>query len=80
MSNTSGPRGDGGSDVSQFGASGLGEAVFAGYGWQFERWYAGIEAEAEQSQADWSFSKDKADARTTSLDRDDGYGLSLRGG
>ncbi|TDL93573.1 hypothetical protein EBP26_14475 [Stutzerimonas stutzeri ATCC 17588 = LMG 11199] len=79
-STTSGPRGDGGSDVSQFGASGLGEALFLGYGWQFERWYAGIEAELEQSRARWSFSKDKADARTTSLDRDDSYGLSLRGG
>lgn len=79
-STTSGPRGDGGSDVSQFGGSGMGEALFLGYGWQFNRWYAGIEAEIEQSRARWSFSKDKADARTTSLDKDDGYGLSLRGG
>ncbi|MCQ4244569.1 hypothetical protein CXK93_18370 [Stutzerimonas decontaminans] len=79
-STTSGPREDGGSDVSQFGASGLGEALFLGYGWQLDRWYAGIEAEVEQSRAHWSLSKDKADARTTSLDKDDGYGLSLRGG
>jgi hypothetical protein len=79
-STTSGPREDGGSDVSQFGASGLGEALFLGYGWQLDRWYAGIEAEVEQSHAHWSLSKDKADARTTSLDKDDGYGLSLRGG
>ncbi|MDX1724567.1 MAG: outer membrane beta-barrel protein [Pseudomonas sp.] len=77
---TSGTRGGDGSDTSPFGAPGFGEALFLGYGQQFQRWYLGIEAEAEQSQARWSFSKDKADARSTSLDKDDSYGLSLRGG
>lgn len=54
--------------------------LFVGYGRQFGRWYLGAEAEGETSQADWSFAKSKADARSSSLDKDDSYGLSLRGG
>lgn len=79
-SKTSGSRGDGGSDVSPHGADGFGELLFVGYGRQFGRWYLGAEAEGETSQADWSFAKSKADARSSSLDKDDSYGLSLRGG
>lgn len=77
---TSGSRGDGGLDISPHGADGLGEVLFFGYGRQFGRWYLGIEAEGETSQADWAFSKSKPDARSSSLDKGDSYGLGLRGG
>lgn len=77
---TSGSRGDGGSDISPHGADGFGELLFAGYGRQFGRWYLGAEAEGEISQSEWSFAKSKDDARSSSLEKDDSYGLSLRGG
>lgn len=79
-SETSGSRGDGGSDVSPHGADGFGELLFAGYGRQFGRWYLGAEAEGEISQSEWSFAKSKDDARSSSLEKEDSFGLSLRGG
>ena len=77
---TSGSRGGDGYDVSPHGAPGFGELLFAGYGRQLGRWYLGAEVEAERSQADWSFAKGKGDARSSSLEKVDGYALSLRGG
>lgn len=71
---------DNASDQGDMGGSGGAEALFFGYGLEFQRWYLGLEGEVEQSQADWSHSKGKTEARSSSLGRDESYALSLRAG
>lgn len=73
--------GEGGTDQMDMGkANGLTGGVFAGYGRMWNRWYYGLELDAEDSNASWFHSKDKADARTMSLEKNGSYGLGLRGG
>ena len=77
---TIGTRGSHGSDSGDFGAHGAGAGLFAGYGWIRGRWYGGIELEAEASDTDWFHSKDKPASRTSSVDKEESYGLALRAG
>lgn len=74
-------RSDGGTDEMDLGKNGgQTSGFFAGYGRMWNRWYYGLELEAETSSANWYHSKTKADARTMSLDKNDSVGLSVRGG
>ncbi|HUW27407.1 MAG TPA: outer membrane beta-barrel protein [Sulfuriferula sp.] len=73
--------GGGGTDEMDMGKQGgVTEGLFAGYGWMLNRWYYGLELEAEDSNASWYHQKVKGDARTMSLEKNRGYGASLRGG
>jgi opacity protein-like surface antigen len=63
-------------DLGKIGGSTYG--LFAGYGQMRNRWYYGIEAEVENSSANWYQSKDKLSARTMSMDKNESYGLALR--
>lgn len=52
--------------------------AFAGYGWTRDRWYMGVEADAERGNAGWSHYKSKANSPYFRVDKGDSYGLSLR--
>ena len=75
-----GLRGGSGIDQGEYADEGAGAGLFAGYGRSFGRWYAGIEADAEDVATDIYHRKDKADSRTLHLARERAYGVSLRGG
>lgn len=75
-----GLRGGSGSDQGEYAESGAGAGLFAGYGLSFERWYLGIEAEADRTATDVYHRKDKTESRTLDIERGDSYGLALRGG
>lgn len=61
---------------ADFGDSDASYGLFAGYGWTLNRWYAGLEAEAESSDSQWS--SNNTGARIFSVDKEHGYGLSTR--
>lgn len=75
-----GERGGSGTDQGEYADAGAGAGLFAGYGRTFNRWYLGIEAEADRATTNVYHRKDKSDSRTLDIGRDDSYGLSLRGG
>ncbi len=77
---SSGPRGAHGLDEGEYGESGDGTGLFVGYGHSFDRWYLGIEAEADRASTDVSHRKDKVQSITLDIDRGDSYALNLRGG
>ena len=72
---------DGGSGTDEMDMAkqgGIDGAVFIGYGWMWHRWYYGVEFDAGTGNPSWYHQKDKADARTMSLEESRGYGPSLR--
>lgn len=78
---TTGPRGEQGTDTSTMVGSGWSSGLFAGWGMLSDHhWYGGVEIETAHSSADWDHTKNKSTSRTFSLDMDDSRGLSLRGG
>lgn len=77
---TSEQRTDGGSDDARYGEAGFAGGVFGGYGWNVKRWYLGLELDADNSNADWYHQKSKSDSRTTSLEKNQSIGASLRAG
>ncbi|MDG4867618.1 outer membrane beta-barrel protein [Guyparkeria sp. 1SP6A2] len=78
---TTGPRGEQGTDTSTMVGSGLNTGLFAGWGLTTrDNWYGGIEVEGARDDADWYHRKNKSSSRTFSLDMNDSFGASLRGG
>ena len=78
---TSGPRGNQGADNGDNAGWGWTSGLFAGWGLTTrDRWYGGIELEGSRSGADWNHSKNKLESRTFSLNLNDSWGASLRGG
>ncbi len=71
-------RHDGGSDQGSFGDSGMVGGVFAGYGFNWDNWYVGLELEGETSNSKWYHRKNKLDSRTFWLEKNESYGASLR--
>lgn len=71
-------RDSGGSDDASFGEADFAGGVFGGYGFNFNRWYLGLELEAENSKADWHHRKAKDDSRTFDLAKNETYGASIR--
>jgi len=72
-------RADGSTDEMDLGRNGgQTSGMFAGYGRMWNRWYYGVEVEAETSSANWYHKKDKPDARTMSQDKNRSYGIGLR--
>jgi hypothetical protein len=71
---------DTGTDEGEFSDSGAAGGVFAGYGLEWGRWYAGLEADYEDSSADVDHSKDKNTSRSLNVEKKSAYGLALRGG
>jgi len=78
---TTGPRGSQGTDEGDMYGLGATGGLFAGWGVTTRNhWYAGLEVEGARSGADWDHDKNKPTSRTFSLDRNDSWGASLRGG
>ena len=75
-----GPRGAQGLDEGEYGDSGDGAGLFVGYGHSFDRWYLGVEAQADHASTNVSHGKDKVQSITLDIDRGDSYALNLRGG
>ena len=71
-------RTDGGDDDARYGEAGVAGGLFGGYGWNRNHWYLGLELETENSGADWYHRKSKADSRTSSLEKNQSVGASLR--
>lgn len=67
-------------DQGEYANEGNGAGLFGGYGLSFDRWYVGIEAEADDASTDLFHRKAKGESRTLSVERGDSYGVSLRGG
>jgi opacity protein-like surface antigen len=66
--------------VGDFGAQkGVTGGLFAGYGYTWRRWYAGLEAELEMSTAKWKH-REGTGGRDFSLDKKDTHGIALRAG
>jgi len=78
---TSGPRGEQGTDSATMVGKGWNTGLFAGWGLTTaNNWYGGIEVEGTRSDADWDHGKNKPSSRTFSLDVNDSWGAGLRGG
>ena len=75
---TSELRSDGGSDLGSFGNAGMAGGGFAGYGYQWNNWYLGLELEGESSNSKWYHHKNKAVSRTFWVEKNESYGASLR--
>lgn len=75
-----GPRGGGGSDSADMGGFGTSYGLFAGWGTEINNWTLGLEVDAGDSNADWYHKKDKANAPTVFVEKDDSLGLSVRVG
>jgi len=71
---------DQGTEKGEFSDSDASAGLFAGWGLNWGRWYAGLEGEYEDSPVDVQYSDEKASARTLKIDKNDAYGLALRGG
>ena len=79
ITDTFGVRGSG-SDTADMGGFGASYGLFAGWGTELNNWYLGLEVEAGDSSADWYHKKDKGDAPTVYVEKDDSLGLSARVG
>ena len=66
--------------VSEYSSSDASTGVFAGYGITRGQWYAGLEGEYEDSNADIHHSESRLGSRTLSVDKDKSYGAALRAG
>jgi opacity protein-like surface antigen len=77
---TDGARGESGTDVGAMGDDGGTIGVFVGIGTSSDRWYIGLEAETETSNADWYHQKAKDESRTATVEKHGGYGIGLRFG
>lgn len=67
--------------LAGYGGFGVTPGVFAGYGHAWGRVYAGLELEAEASNAAWAHERvTSGGGRTYSLRKNGGYGASLRAG
>ena len=64
----------------QFGALGGTYGFFAGYGIALDRWYAGLELEADESRVGWQHLRETAGSggRDFSVDKKSDYGVALR--
>lgn len=72
-------RADGSTDEMNLGKiGGQSYGLFAGYGQMWNRWYYGVEIEVESSDANWYHSKNKAESRTMTADKNETYGLGFR--
>ncbi|UCH40651.1 MAG: outer membrane beta-barrel protein, partial [Gammaproteobacteria bacterium] len=76
---TSGTRGEG-TDTAEFSNSGTSAGLFAGYGINRNRWYLGLEVEADRADQDIFHTKDKASSLSFQVDHVESYAVSLRGG
>lgn len=66
--------------IGDFGSiSGFTGGLFAGFGHNWDRWYLGLEAEAESSTSDWAHIR-YPNGRNFDVEKKSTYGLSLRGG
>jgi len=77
---TYGVRGTSGNEFADLGDAGTRAGVFAGIGWNKDRWYFGIEAEAERANQNIAHIKDKSISRTFNIEDKQSAALSLRGG
>lgn len=71
----SGARGEG-TESAGYGDSGASSDLFAGYGFMHNRWYWGLEAHGDTSDADWSH--EKPGGRIFSVEKHQGYGADAR--
>jgi len=71
---------DRGTDKGEFSDTDGSAGLFAGYGLNWGRWYAGLEADYEDSRVDIDYSEQRLSSRTVSVEKNDSYGLALRGG
>lgn len=71
---------DTGTDQGNYSDSALSSGFFAGYGKSWNRWYAGLEVDYEDSATNIYHRKSKLTSRTINVDKDSSYGLALRGG
>jgi opacity protein-like surface antigen len=67
-------------DKGEFSDSDASAGLFAGYGLNWGRWYAGLEADYEDSRVDVDHSEERLSSRTVRIDKNDSYGLAVRGG
>lgn len=66
--------------IGDFGHNdGVTGGAFVGWGTNLGRWYGGLELTAEASNADWTHVRDPQ-GRNFSVEKQDTYGLGLRGG
>lgn len=84
-STTSGVRGVGegegvGTDDANLGGLGASYGAFAGWGAEIDNWYLGVEVDAAGSDAEWAHRKDKPQAPDEFVEKDSGWGVSLRAG
>ena len=75
-SELSGARGEEGSESAEYGDTGASSELFAGYGFMHKRWYWGVEAHGDTSDADWSH--EKPGGRIFSVEKHQGYGADAR--
>jgi opacity protein-like surface antigen len=75
---TSGVRGDSGTDLGPMGDDGATGGLFLGIGTVHGKWYVGLEADAEGGNMDWDHAKLKAESRTASVEKNGSYGLGVR--
>lgn len=70
---------DSGTDVGSMADWGWSGSLYLGLGFfPVQRWYIGLEGEADVANVDWYHSKAKDDARTSTMARTDAYGAALR--
>lgn len=77
---TYGIRGTSGTDYAEFGDIGNSAGLFAGVGFDKERWYFGIEAQANRDNQNTAHTKAKTISRTYNIESKQNASLSLRGG
>jgi len=77
---TFGIRGTSGNDYAEFGDEGTSTGLFLGYGRDINRWYLGVQAEADQNNQNLAHNKDKPISRTFNVEDKYSYALNLRGG
>ena len=78
--NTYGIRGTSGTDEAEFGDIGNSAGVFAGIGFDKDRWYFGLEAQANRDNQNTAHTKAKTISRTFNVESKQNASLSLRGG
>lgn len=69
---------DQGIDIGEYGNMGSNYDLFFGYGWRYQQWYVGLEAEYGDSNTDIHHSKSKDDAQTLSVSSDASYAGAAR--
>jgi len=77
FSQVEGPR-DNGTDIGEYGDKGSAFGPFLGYGWRYQNWYWGLEAEYEEADTTINHSKSKDYAPTIHIEKNKSYAGSLR--